>query len=187
MWPDLAKFRHFGQILKAFGQFLKGLIDICQFFNQFGHIFGGKFWLLQMAKFWKISLAIWSHYLQLVRQRIRFLQAIFSFFRYGDGVLPVYSNAVCIQSGSDTLFCLRPKAKDLAITSVVVHVLVKLVVAVQDPSLVFVFSICSKQQINVANDWKRTQVLRISKVAALSTVSLPPSVPHDRGLSRDLD
>ena len=122
-----------------------------------------------------------------MRQRIRFLQAIFSFFRYGDGVLPVYSNAVCIQSGSDTLFCLRPKAKDLAITSVVVHVLVKLVVAVQDPSLVFVFSICSKQQINVANDWKRTQVLRISKVAALSTVSLPPSVPHDRGLSRDLD
>ena len=31
--------------------------------NLFGHLFMllGKFWLLQMAKFWKISLAIWLH------------------------------------------------------------------------------------------------------------------------------
>ena len=30
MWPDLAKFRHFGKISKVFGQFLDGLFSICQ-------------------------------------------------------------------------------------------------------------------------------------------------------------
>ena len=28
VWPDLAKFRHFGNILKVFGQFLAGLFSI---------------------------------------------------------------------------------------------------------------------------------------------------------------
>ena len=54
VWPDLVKFRHFGKILKVFGQFLKGLINICQNFESTWHIFmlSGKFWFMQMAKFW---------------------------------------------------------------------------------------------------------------------------------------
>ena len=63
LWPDLAKLRHFGKMLKVFGQFLEGLINICHNFEPILAHFMllGQFWLLQMAKFWKISLAIWSH------------------------------------------------------------------------------------------------------------------------------
>ena len=64
--PDWAKFRHFGNILKVFGQFLEDLLNIYQNFEPILAHFMllSKFWLLQMAKFWKFCLAIWSHWLE---------------------------------------------------------------------------------------------------------------------------
>ena len=46
VWPDLAKFRQFGNILQVFGQFLKLLISIWQNYTIFG----------KLICFWQIPL-----------------------------------------------------------------------------------------------------------------------------------
>ena len=56
VWPDLAKFCHFGQILTFIGNFRYGLISIWQAFVETLAIFEllVKFLLLLMANDWKI-------------------------------------------------------------------------------------------------------------------------------------
>ena len=65
VWPDWAKFRHFGIISKVFGY-------ICKFNCVFGRIMNtfwlnfyafGQISLLTMAKYWKYNTAIWSHWI----------------------------------------------------------------------------------------------------------------------------
>ena len=47
VWPDLAKFRHIGKIIKVFFPILDGLLNIAKILNPLGHIF--------------TLLTIWSH------------------------------------------------------------------------------------------------------------------------------
>ena len=63
MWPDLAKFRHFGKTLKVFGYYLMVYFALGIFLNIIGQIFMtlDKFSLLLMARNRKDNLAIWSH------------------------------------------------------------------------------------------------------------------------------
>ena len=63
VWPNMARFCYFGKILKYFDIFFilrtiwKIVQPILQIFMQLG-----KCWLLQMVKYWKNILAIWSHW-----------------------------------------------------------------------------------------------------------------------------
>ena len=56
VWPDLAKFRHFGKALKLFEQFLKALISFGKKLNPLWQIFRllGQFAVFEMAKYLKI-------------------------------------------------------------------------------------------------------------------------------------
>ena len=70
VWPDLAKFRHFGQILKVFGNFLRGYWVFCQLVNPCWQMFCG-IWQIVIVKNGQILkniLHIWSHW---TRQRER--------------------------------------------------------------------------------------------------------------------
>ena len=69
VWPDLAKFHHFGNNFKVFGQLLKGLLTIwqniwrlnlhCQIFYAFGQIY-----ILINGQILKNILPVWSHWFQ---------------------------------------------------------------------------------------------------------------------------
>ena len=71
MWPDLAKFRHFGEILKVIGNFWGFIQYLEKFRTYFGKSFMplGKFLLLWMTKYKKLS----SH---LVTLSISFIQPV---------------------------------------------------------------------------------------------------------------
>ena len=56
MWPDFAKFHHFGNIFKVYLVLGKVFNSLWHNLYAIGHIF-----LLKMAKYWKHNLVIWSH------------------------------------------------------------------------------------------------------------------------------
>ena len=64
VWPDLAKFRHFGKSLQVFSKFLTVYILFGKMRSLLWHflLLLGKFSLLEMAKYLKNNLAIWSHW-----------------------------------------------------------------------------------------------------------------------------
>ena len=59
IWPNFLLW----QKIKSLANFCRVYITLAKILKLFGHIFMllGKFWLLQMAKYWKLSIAIWSH------------------------------------------------------------------------------------------------------------------------------
>ena len=63
MWPDLAKFCHFGKTSKVFGYSFMVYFVLGKLLNIIGQIFMtlDKFSLLLMAQYWKDNLAIWSY------------------------------------------------------------------------------------------------------------------------------
>ena len=63
VWPDLAEFQLFGKILQALGNFLRVSWYSADCWTYFGQLLSyyGNFPFLQMAKYWKNYLAIWSH------------------------------------------------------------------------------------------------------------------------------
>ena len=63
VWPDLAKFHHFYQYLKIFGNIFEVYLGLGKVFNSSCHnLYAfGQISLLYMAKYWKHNLVIWSH------------------------------------------------------------------------------------------------------------------------------
>ena len=63
VWPDLANFRHFCNILKVFGQFLRLLFGIWQSFEpNFANLYAiGQIYIVIIAKL-KNNQSIWSHW-----------------------------------------------------------------------------------------------------------------------------
>ena len=63
VWPDLAKFGHWGKTLIAFGYSLRVYFVFGKILTLIGLIFMilDKISLLLMAQYWKDNLAIWSH------------------------------------------------------------------------------------------------------------------------------
>ena len=64
MWPDLAKFHHFGEILSIFGHSLRAKIAFGNILNLFWPIVyvWAECLLLQTAEYWTYNQAIWSHW-----------------------------------------------------------------------------------------------------------------------------
>ena len=62
IWRNIATLANF---LKSLANVLRVYLTFANILNLFWHISMplGKFWLLQMVKFWKISLTVWSHWL----------------------------------------------------------------------------------------------------------------------------
>ena len=70
-WPDLAKNRHFGNILRVFGNFWRVFRQtVSQCWQMF--LLLGKFWMIKMANYWKNILAIWSHWSVVAWRKLRF-------------------------------------------------------------------------------------------------------------------
>ena len=66
VWPDFAKFHHFGKYLKkSLGTYLRLIWFWAKFSTHFGPIcmLWGKFSSPKMAKYWKHNLVNWSHWL----------------------------------------------------------------------------------------------------------------------------
>ena len=69
VWPDLAKFRHLGKNLKAFGHFLSSYLVFCNIVNLLWQIFYslGQFFIVVYGQILKNNRAIWSHLLRETR------------------------------------------------------------------------------------------------------------------------
>ena len=64
VWPDLAKFHHFGKYLKIFGNIFKVYLVLGKVFcSLWPNLYAfGQISLLKMAKYLKRNLVIWSHW-----------------------------------------------------------------------------------------------------------------------------
>ena len=74
VWPDLAKFHHFGEILKVYGNLMRVSLAFGITLNLLRQIFIllDKFSLVQMTEYWTNKLAIWSHWLWSQKSHQRF-------------------------------------------------------------------------------------------------------------------
>ena len=63
MRPDLAKFRQSVNILKVIGNCLRFYLILGKIFGNYSMLLG-TFSLLQIGKYGKIKIAIWSHWCQ---------------------------------------------------------------------------------------------------------------------------
>ena len=66
VWPDLAKFHHFGKYLKIFGNIFKVYLVLGKVFNSLWHnLYAiGHIFIAKMAYYWKHNFVIWSHCLK---------------------------------------------------------------------------------------------------------------------------
>ena len=64
VWPDLAKFHHFGKLLKDFGNIWRAYLVLATLWTHFGKImYGiGQSFIVVNGPNWKHKLAIWSHW-----------------------------------------------------------------------------------------------------------------------------
>ena len=64
MWPDLAKWHHFGKSLQIFGKFLKVYILLCKLLSLHWQIYDllGLIFIASNGQILKNKLAIWSHW-----------------------------------------------------------------------------------------------------------------------------
>ena len=67
MWPDLAKFRHFGESLQVFGKFLTVYFLFGKMLNLLGQIFDiiGPIFIFANGQILTNNITIWSHWLGL--------------------------------------------------------------------------------------------------------------------------
>ena len=116
MWPDLAKFRHFGKTSKVFGYSLRVYFVLAKILILIGQIFMilDQFTLLLMAKYWKDYLVIWSHWNQCrhiaTKFSIKYPVLKLMVINYNDGSLVNYFKNCFLLNGTKTKFrriCLK--------------------------------------------------------------------------------